>query len=83
MELKRVTMNPWDFTLYSTTEGGHVLKVVFSEGAYKMDVERYFVVGPLDDDSLDALKLLSGKIRADYPETPYSEVSKADVTIAK
>jgi hypothetical protein len=83
VELRRVSLNPWDFTLYSSTEGSLVLKVVFSEGVYKMDIERYFVIGSLDDDSMDALKLLAAKIRDDYPNTPYSEIRKADVTITK
>lgn len=83
MELRRVSLNPWDFTLYRSTEGSFVLKVVFSEGAYKMDIERYFVIGYLDDDSMDTLKRLAAKIRDDYPNTPYSEIRKADVTILK
>jgi hypothetical protein len=83
MELSRVAMNPYDFTLYSTAAQSFVLKVVFSEGAYKMDVERYFAIGELENESVDALKLLAQRIRAGYPETPYTEIPKADVTILK
>ncbi|MEH3142845.1 MAG: hypothetical protein PGN37_22325 [Mycobacterium kyogaense] len=83
MELRRITMNPYDFTLYQDASGGFVIKVVFSEGDYKMDIERYFVVGSLSDDSMEALKLLAVQIRDDYPDTPYPEIHRADVTIVR
>jgi hypothetical protein len=86
MQLRKVAMNPWDFTLYSTEDGSHVLKVIFSEGEYKMDIGRYFLIDvapDIADTDLDTLKLLANEIRNAYPEVRYREIKKADLTIAK
>jgi hypothetical protein len=86
MQLKKMTMNPWDFTLYSADDGSRVIKIIFSEGDYKIDVERYFVIAKSHNEigeSLDELKLLANNIRAAYPEVPYPEIKKSDLTIAK
>lgn len=86
MQLRKVAMNPWDFTLYSTDDGSWVLKVMFSEGEYEIDVGRYFLIGMAPafvDNSLDDLKTLANEIRNAYPEVAYREIKKADLTIIK
>ena len=67
--------------LYESTDGSKILKVMFSEGPYKIDVGRYFVVdslglGPADESALGALAEL---IRRDYPGTELPEIDRCDV----
>ena len=85
IELRRVAVNPWDFTLYRSDDGTHVMKVIFSEGQYKMDVERYFVLdSPIDQSyDLDDLKSLSATIRSEFPDTALRQLSKSDLTFTK
>ncbi|MBF6208875.1 hypothetical protein ACW9HC_30680 [Nocardia gipuzkoensis] len=70
-----------DFTLYRTDEGAHVMKVVFSEGEHKMDVERHFAIDtPFNPNyPMDELKALSARIRAEYPGNHLRQLSKADL----
>ncbi len=86
MQLSKVATNPWDFTLYSADDGSYVLKVMFSEGEYKVDIGRYFVIDAapdITDDYLDELKALANKIRVAYPEVAYREIKKADLTVTR
>jgi phage terminase large subunit-like protein len=85
MELKRIAMNPWDFTLYESKDGSFVLKVIFSEGEYKVDIGRYFIVDPLSPDNMtiEALKELSARIRTDYPNVSFPQVEKSNLKIGK
>jgi hypothetical protein len=85
MEVSRISMNPWDFTLYKSNDGSLILKVIFSEGEYKTDIGRYFVIDPsgIDTANLEDLKKLSAQIRADYPDVSLPQVDKSDVTILK
>jgi hypothetical protein len=78
-------MNPWDFTLYKSTGGDLILKVVFSEGAYKTDVGRYFEIGStnIEPNDIEDLKSLAEDIRRSYPDVSLREVSKSDVTVLK
>ncbi|BDT91465.1 hypothetical protein IFM12275_14410 [Nocardia sputorum] len=81
MDLHQIAMSSWDFTLYRTDEGAHVMKVVFSEGEHKMDVERYFAIhSPLNPIyPMDESKALSARIRAEYPGTHLRQLSRADL----
>ena len=83
LELTRVSMNPWDFTLYRASDGTHIMKVIFSEGEYKTDVERYFLLAePIDSSyAVDWLSKLSAEIRSMYPNVGYSELAKSDLVI--
>lgn len=84
--LRKVAMNPWDFTLYSAEDGSRVIKVMFSEGEYKVDVGRYFMITEdrdTADSSIDQLKQLADRIRNAYPESGYTEIKKADLNIIK
>ncbi len=85
MEVTRVAMNPWDFTLYRSTEGDLIIKVIFSEGEYKTDVGRYFAIesSGIDIHDLEALKDLASQIRTDYPNVSLPEISKSDVNVLK
>lgn len=85
IELRKVAVNPWDFTLYRSDDGTHVLKVIFSEGEYKMDIARYFVLDtPVDPSyAIDELKALSATIRAEFPDTALRQLSKSDLTFTK
>lgn len=82
IEMKTLTMSPWDFTLYATGDRSRVMKVMFSEGDYKVDIERLFLIaGSQLDESLDELKKLASKIRSEYPAVAYPEIMNADVAI--
>lgn len=79
--LKKISVNPWDFTLYQKKDGEFILKVMFSEGDYKIDVARFFLfsfdemVKPLD---VDYVKSISGNIRANYNSFQSRELSKKE-----
>lgn len=85
MELKKIAMNPWDFTLYKATDGSIVMKVIFSEGDYKIDVGRFFLIDSLGDgsDDMELLKTMAAQIRANYPDVAFSLLDKADLKILK
>lgn len=79
-------MNAWDFTLYSAEDGSRVMKVVFSDGEYRVDIGRYFLIADnLDtaDTSLDQLKRLAEHIRNTYPESGYIEIKRAELHVVK
>lgn len=44
MSAVKVAINPWDFTLYKCDDSTYIRKVIFSEGEYKVDVERFFIL---------------------------------------
>jgi len=77
--INRISFNPWDYTLYQIIDGGFVLKMVFSEGVYKIDIERYFlfsadeIIKPLD---AEYMKALSESIRCDYARFQSQEIKK-------
>lgn len=79
MSKNKIAMNPWDFTLYECDDSSYVMKVMFSEGDYKVDVERFFIVTPyIDIRSIDIemLKDLSKKIRETPEQYVINEISK-------
>lgn len=84
IEIRRISMEPWDYTLYEASDGFLVLKVVFSEGDYKMDVGRFFKIGAEYRDT-DAVKLksLSASIRDKYPNVNYEQIEKKELQILK
>ncbi|MBU3895150.1 hypothetical protein KH388_20870 [Serratia rubidaea] len=51
MSFKTLHSQPWDFTVYLTETGEYIIKVMFSEGDCKVDIERYYdlttEIGPL------------------------------------
>lgn len=83
MDVTRVAMNPWDFTLYNSAGGGLILKVVFSEGAYKTDVGRFFDIGStnIEPNDIEALKGLADTIRRGYPHVSLPEIPTSEVTV--
>lgn len=86
IQLRKVAMNPYDFTLYSAGDGSRVMKVMFSEGEYKVDIGRYFLITEDEDttdSSIDRLKLLADTIRNTYPDSGFTEITKGDITIIK
>ena len=81
MSKNNIAMNPWDFTLYECDDTSYVMKVMFSEGDYKVDVERFFIVTPyIDIRSIDIemLKDLSKKIRECTGQYVINEINKED-----
>ncbi|SEL30731.1 hypothetical protein SAMN04487787_10927 [Kosakonia sacchari] len=78
--INRISFNPWDYTLYQIIDGGFVLKVIFSEGVYKVDIERYFlfaadeIIKPLDT---EYMKVLLESIRCDYARFQSQEITKS------
>lgn len=82
-ELTRIATRPWDFTLYASTEGFTIMKVMFSEGDYRSDVGRFFTLDPseLGDGTADTLKSVAATIRAEYPNGSHPEVRRSDVTV--
>lgn len=76
VELKLLAETPWDWASYVATDGRFVLRVMFSDGPYKIDVGRFFLVpdsGRPDD--------FAACIRREYPHTRYPEISKASVRL--
>lgn len=77
--INRISFNPWDYTLYQIIDVGFVLKIVFSEGVYKVDIERYFLfaadelITPVD---AEYMKALSESIRCDYARFQSQEITK-------
>ena len=76
MDINVIAMAPWDFTLYESSDGALILKVMFSVGDYKTHVGRYFAVDHRNVDPSDtaALTNLASRIRADYPNVEIQEV---------
>jgi hypothetical protein len=85
IQVSQVATEPWDFTLYKSRDGCWVLKVVFSEGIYKIDVGRYFLLDrpQIESANTDELKRLSAQIRANYPDVSPPEIAKSDLTFIK
>lgn len=44
MCFKMLHSQPWDFTVYLTESGEYIIKVMFSEGDYKVDIGRYYAL---------------------------------------
>ena len=82
-ELTRIANRPWNFTLYASTEGLTIMKVMFSEGDYKTDVGRFFTRDPseLGDGTAETLKSLAAMIREEYPNRSHSEIGRTAVTV--
>ena len=81
MSKLKLAMKPWDFTLYRCDNDTHVLKVIFSEGDYKVDVERFFIVTDAllnAEDLVSSCERLSENIRMSYEDHDNSEISKRD-----
>lgn len=84
IEIRRISLEPWDYTLYTATDGSLILKVVFSEGDYKMDVGRFFKIDSgYRDCNVEELKVLSANIRDNFPDVEYEQVEKKDLQIVK
>lgn len=69
MTRKELLKNPWNFILYRVDDESYLMKVMFSEGDYKVDVERSFIVTPyINFRSIDIeiLKNLSKKNKGRY-----------------
>lgn len=75
----RILNNPWDFTLYEENNGSYVIKVMFSEGEYKVDIARCFTFTHEEVNSLvdmENIKVLSENIRKNYASYKAQEISK-------
>jgi hypothetical protein len=83
MIVRQIVMKSWDFTLYEAHDGSLILKVMFSEGDYKIDVGRFFIVDSLsiDRDDAESLKNLAARIRAEYPSTPLPQVAASELNV--
>ncbi|TDZ98777.1 hypothetical protein CCUG62472_00014 [Mycobacteroides salmoniphilum] len=88
IELRKISANPWDYTLYKSPDGIFVLKVMFSEGEYKIDIGRYFQLPPPEEGALDGegitanvLKELAEEIRSNYPSISYPELEKTAIKL--
>jgi hypothetical protein len=83
MIVRQIAMKSWDFTLYEAHDGSMILKVMFSEGDYKIDVGRFFIVDSLsiDRDDAESLKNLAARIRAEYPSTPLPQVAASELNV--
>lgn len=82
MSKLKIAINPWDFTLYKCDDSYYVMKVIFSEGDYKVDVERYFIVTDLiNSNETEGLKKISSEIRSNYAVFKDKEISKKDFNL--
>lgn len=81
MSAVKVAINPQDFTLYKFDDSTYIMKVIFSEGDYKVDVERFFILTDyvlgLEDNTQELIKK-SQKIRDNYNVYKDREISKND-----
>ncbi|EMO0475569.1 hypothetical protein RJ490_005438 [Pluralibacter gergoviae] len=78
--LKKIAMNPWGFTLYESDKGTVVIKVMFTEGDYKVDVGRFFFLdSKVSELDIEYLKAISKKIRENYQDYKVIEVLKSDL----
>lgn len=78
-DLKQTMGNPWDFTLYVCGNGDYIIKVIFSEGQYKVDVARFFFLKNDEIGSIinmDELKIISETIRENYSSYKDKELTK-------
>jgi len=81
MSKMKLAMKPWDFTLYQCGNDTHVLKVIFSEGDYKVDVERFFIVTDFllnAEDLFSTCERVSANIRMSCENFANSRISKRD-----
>lgn len=79
--LTKIILNRWDFTLHQKNDGGYILKVMFVEGGYKIDVARFFKFSKNEItqyDNLDYMKKLSENIRKDYEKYKSKEITKSE-----
>jgi hypothetical protein len=83
MDVRQIAMKSWDFSLYEARDGSLILKVMFSEGDYKIDVGRFFVVdsSSIDRNDAESLKNLAARIRAEYPSTFLPQVGKSELNV--
>lgn len=79
-ELTRIVNHPRDFTLYASTEGSTIMRVMFSEGDYKSDVGRFFTLDP-SELGYGTLRRLAAMIRDEYPNGSHPEIRRSDVTV--
>lgn len=82
MLVRRIATSRWNYTLFESAEGSMILKVMFSEGTYKVDVARYFVIDSLALGSFDesVLTAVAESIRTNYPDTDLPEIAGSAVT---
>ena len=79
-DLRKIAMNPWDFTLYESDKGTVVIKVMFTDDDYKIDVGRFFVLdSKVSELDIEYLKAISKKIRENYQDYKGVEVLKSDL----
>ncbi|WP_146108527.1 hypothetical protein [Mixta gaviniae] len=74
-----VLSNPWDFTLYKCGNDDYVMKVVFSEGPYKVDITKFFYFYNNEiscTEEINKIKALSAKIRSNYDDYRGRELNK-------
>lgn len=79
-KLVKILMNPWGFTLYKDNDANYIIKVMFSEGEYKIDVARFFFFKQEEIDFSEEpenMKALSEKIRGSYSDFIQKEISKS------
>ena len=77
--INTVLINPWDFTLYKCGNGDYIIKVIFSEGSYKVDVARFFHFYNNEiscTEEINKIKSISEKIRSHYNDYRERELNK-------
>ena len=81
VKLNKISSSLWDFTLYKNSDGNYVIKVMFSEGEYKVDVARFFVFHENEiknPQQINEVKVFSEEIRDNYVLYLQREISKID-----
>jgi hypothetical protein len=68
MYLTQIAMNPWDFTLYAAEDGSRVMKVMFCEGDYRVDISRFFLLAKSHVEIDDSIGGLKEGISGQYPQ---------------
>ncbi|WP_426505235.1 hypothetical protein [Serratia proteamaculans] len=84
MNLEMVDSSPWDFTLYKSETGEYIIKIIFSEGVYKIDVARYYhLTNEIDLLNINHTTLteLSKKIRNSPSNYEQKEIQPGDIKL--
>ena len=80
IEVRRLLVVPWDYTVYRADDGCLIVKIVFTEGDRKLDVGRFFKVSSRQTClSADQIGTIVSSIRQDYPDVAYQQLAKSSL----
>ncbi|AGB83051.1 hypothetical protein D781_2800 [Serratia sp. FGI94] len=84
ISVEKIDSSPWDFTFYKSDAGDYIIKVMFSEGVYKIDVGRYYyLANEIDSSEINHSTLieLANKIRSDPFNYNDKEIAPEEIRV--